>query len=31
METRDARVSASEGDYDALEVERVAVEGGDGG
>jgi hypothetical protein len=26
METRDARVSASEGDYDALEVGRVALE-----
>jgi predicted nucleic acid-binding protein len=26
-ETRDARILASEGDYDALEVERVSIEG----
>ena len=27
-ETRDARILASEGDYDALDIERVALEGG---
>jgi predicted nucleic acid-binding protein len=30
-ETRSARILASEGDYDALDIERVGLEGGDGG
>ena len=29
-ETRDARILASEGDYDGLEVKQIGIEGGEG-